>query len=161
MNTSHLLDALLYITGLSVTSVSAEIGTLVADVEVEDMAAATLRFNNGAIGSLIAGAHISGAHNEECCSIYGTEGQIRLPDPYGSDPLRIYLRREWSEFTAEQWHSIPLEPVLVYQQAIEDFAQAVLTKGCIPISAQDARQVLAVVLAIYQSAAERRTISIS
>ena len=161
MNTSHLLDALRYVTGLSVASVSAEIGTSVADVEVEDMATATLRFNNGAIGSLIAGAHISGAHNEECCSIYGTEGQIRLPDPYGSDPLRIYLRRKWSEFTAEQWHSIPLEPVLVYQKAIEDFAQAVGTKGCVPISAQDARQVLAVVLAIYQSAAEKRIIPIS
>jgi UDP-N-acetyl-2-amino-2-deoxyglucuronate dehydrogenase len=161
MNTSHLLDALQYVTDLSVTSVSSEIGTLVADVEVEDMAAATLRFNNGAIGNLIAGAHISGAHNEECCSIYGREGQIRLPDPYGSDPLRMYLRREWNEFTAGQWHSIPLEPVPVYQNAIEDFAGAVGTKGCVPISAQDARQVLAVVLAIYQSADEQRTIRIS
>jgi predicted dehydrogenase len=161
MNTSHLLDALLYVTGLTVTSVSAEIGTLVANVEVEDMAAATLRFNNGAIGSLIAGAHISGAHNEECCFIYGTEGQIRLPDPYGSGPLQIYLRRAWDEFSAEQWHSIPLEPVRVYQKAIEDFARAVQSSGCIPISARDARQVLAVVLAIYQSAAEQRTITIS
>jgi predicted dehydrogenase len=161
MNTSHLLDALQYVTSLTVTSVSAEIGTLVADVEVEDMAAATLRFNNGAIGNLIAGAHISGAHNEECCSIYGREGQIRLPDPYRSDPLRMYLRREWNKFPAEQWHSIPLEPVPVYQKAIEDFAQAVETKGCVPISAEDARQVLAVVLAIYQSADEQRTIRIS
>ena len=161
MNTSHLLDALRYVTGLSVTSVSAEIGTLVARVEVEDMATATLRFNNGAIGSLIAGAHISGAHNEECCYIYGTEGQIRLPDPYGADPLRIHLKQAWDKFTAGEWHSIPTKPVPVYQRAIEDFAQAVGTKGCVPISAQDARQVLAVVLAIYQSAFERRTIPIS
>lgn len=160
MNTSHLLDAIRYVTGLNVTSVSAEIGTLVANVEVEDMAAATLRFNNGAIGSLIAGAHITGANHEECCYIYGTEGQIRLPDPYSSDPLQIYLKRIWGEFTAEQWHSIVLEPVLVYQEAIEDFARAVRTKGCIPVSAQDARQVLAIVLAIYQSAAESRTITI-
>lgn len=160
MNTSHLLDAIRYVTGLNVTSVSAEIGTLVANVEVEDMAAATLRFNNGAIGSLIAGAHITGANHEECCYIYGTEGQIRLPDPYSSDPLQIYLKRIWGEFTAEQSHSIVLEPVLVYQEAIEDFARAVRTKGCIPVSAQDARQVLAIVLAIYQSAAESRTITI-
>lgn len=160
MNTSHLLDAIRYVTGLNVTSVSAEIGTLVANVEVEDMAAATLRFNNGAIGSLIAGAHITGANHEECCYIYGTEGQIRLPDPYNSDPLQIYLKRIWGEFTAEQWHSIVLDPVLVYQEAIEDFARAVRTKGCIPVSAQDARQVLAIVLAIYQSAAESRTITI-
>src|SRR6185436_7598691 len=142
MNTSHLLDALRYITGLRVTSIAAEIGTLTADVEVEDSATATLRFNNGAIGSLIAGAHISGAFNEECCSIYGVTGQIRLPDPYGSDPLRVYLKKEWNEFSAHQWHSIPLEPVAVYQQAIDGFAHAVSTSGCAPISAEDARHVL-------------------
>jgi predicted dehydrogenase len=161
MNTSHLLDALWYVTGLTVSSVSAEIGTFVADVEVEDMATATLRFDNGAIGSLIAGAHISGAQNDEFCCIYGTQGQIRLPDPYGSDPLRLYLGQAWEEFAAEQWHVIPTESVPVYRRAIEDFARALQTRGCVPIPAQDARRVLAVVLAIYQSAVEKRIITIS
>jgi UDP-N-acetyl-2-amino-2-deoxyglucuronate dehydrogenase len=161
MNTSHLLDALAYITGLLVTSVSAEIGNLISNVEVEDMAAATLRFNNGAIGSLIAGAHISGAHNEECCHLYGTEGQVRLPDPYGKDPLQIYLKRPWGEFTSGQWHSIPTESVSVYQRAVEAFAQAVQSGQCAPINGRAARYVLSVVRAIYQSAAERRTVSIS
>ena len=161
MNTSHLLDAVTYVTGLVVTSVSAEIGTLVANVEVEDMATATLRFNNGAVGSLMAGAHISGAHNQEYCYLYGTHGQLRLPDPYGSDPMRLYLKREWGEFTAGQWHTIPTEPVPVYKCAVEAFAQAVQSRQYAPINGQAARQVLAVVLAIYQSAAERRTISLS
>jgi len=161
MNTSHLLDAVGYVTGLVVTSVSAEIGTLVANVEVEDMATATLRFNNGAVGSLMAGAHISGAHNEEYCYLYGTQGQLRLPDPYGSDPLRLYLKREWGEFTAGQWHTIPTESVPVYKCAVEAFAQAVQSRQYAPTNGQAARQVLAVVLAIYQSAAERRIISLS
>jgi predicted dehydrogenase len=161
MNTSHLLDALTHLSGLVVTSVSAEIGTLVSKVEVEDMATATLRFNNGAIGSLIAGAHIHGAHHEEYCCLYGTEGQMRLPDPYSSDPLRIYLKRDWDQFAAGQWHSIPMKSVPVYQLAVEDFARAVQSKRCPPIGAETARQVLAVVLAIYQAAAEKRTISIS
>jgi len=161
MNTSHLLDALTYITGLKVTRVSAEVGMLVSNVEVEDMATATLRFNNGAVGSLIAGAHIHGAQHEEYCCLHGTEGQIRLPDPYGSDPLRVYLKRDWDQFAAGQWHSIPLEYVPVYQRAVEDFAQAVQKKQCPPIDAQAARQVLAVVFGMYQAAAEQRTISIS
>jgi predicted dehydrogenase len=161
MNTSHLLDALFYITGLNVTSVSAEIGTLVANVEVEDMTSATFRFDNGAIGSLIAGAHISGARSDECTTIYGTEGQIRLPHPYGTDPLRIYLKRQYNGFAAEQWHIISLEPVPVFQRAIDEYAKA-LRSGCsVPIDAQAARKVLSVVLAIYQSAAEQRTIFIS
>ena len=160
MNTSHLLDALFYITGLAVTNVSAEIGTLVAEVEVEDMAAATLRFNNGAIGSLTAGAHMSGAHNEERCLIYGTQGQIRLPDPYGPDSIQVHLRRTWGNLAAGRWRTIPTEPVPVYTRAIEDFARAVQSKGCPATNAYTARQVLAVVLAIYQSANEKRTVAI-
>jgi UDP-N-acetyl-2-amino-2-deoxyglucuronate dehydrogenase len=161
MNTSHLLDALFYVTGLSVTSVSAEIGTLVSKVEVEDMATATMRFDNGAIGSLIAGAHICGADNEECCLIYGTEGQIRLPDPYGSNPLRIYLKRPHKQFSPGQWHSILVKPVSVYQRAIEEYAKAIQSGSCVPIDAQAARQVLSVVLAIYQSAVEKKTVTIA
>jgi len=161
MNTSHLLDALFYITGLRVANVSAEIGNLTSNLEVEDMATATLRFNNDAIGSIFAGAHISGANNEECCFIYGTEGQIRLPDPYGSDPLRIYLKRPYNQYSPEQWHSISAEPVSVYLQAIEEYARALRSGGCVPIDGQAARQVLAVILAMYQSAAEKKTITIS
>ncbi len=161
MNTSHLLHALFAITGLHVTQVSAEIGNLLSNVEVEDLASATLRFDNGAIGSLIAGAHISGAHNAEYTSIFGTQGTVRLPHLYSSDPVQLYLKQSWRDYAAEQWHSIPLKPVSVYQCAIEDFAQAIQLKVSPLINAQAARQVLAVVLAIYQSAAERRTISIS
>lgn len=161
MNTSHLLDAIIYITDLSVTSVSGEIGNLSSNVEVEDLAAATLRFNNGAIGSLIAGAHIHGADNEERCFIYGTEGQIRLPDPYGSDPLQVYLKRAWENIPSGDRYSFPIESASVYQIALDDFVRAVQSGGCIPIDAHAARQVLAVVLAVYQSAAEKRTIAIS
>jgi len=161
MNTSHLLDALLYVTGLEVTSVSAEVGTLVGNVEVEDAASATLRFGNGAIGSLFAGAHIPGAHDDEYCCLYGTDGQISLPDPYGSGPLQIYLKNATWEFRAEQWHTIPMETVPVYRRAIDGFARAVQMKQCAPIDAYAARRVLSIVLAIYQAATEKRTITIS
>ena len=161
MNTSHLLDALFHLTGLNVVTVSAEIGNLLSNVEVEDMATATLRFDNGAIGSLIAGSHISGADREEYFHLFGTEGQIRLPDPYGSDPLKIFLKRPWNDFIDRQWHTIPTEAVSVHKMAIEGFAQAVQSGGCIPINAHAARRVLAVVLAIYQSADQKTRITIS
>ncbi len=160
MNTSHLLDALFYITDLKVTDLSAEVGTLASDVEVEDTASAILHFNNGAIGSLFAGAHINGADQDERCFIYGTEGQIRLPDPYGSDPLQIYLKRPTADFAAGTWHSITLDPVRVHHRAIEDFAGAVCSGQSVPIDAQAARQVLSVVLAIYRSSLEKTMISI-
>ena len=160
MNTSHLLDAMLYVTGLTVSSVTAQIGTLVANVEVEDMASATLRFQNGAIGSILAGAHIAGAQDNECCHLYGTQGQIRLPDPYGSGPLQMYLKRPFGQYDSAEWYSLPTKPVPLYERAIEDFTQAVQRGQCAPIDAEAARQVLAIVLASYQSAAEKRTITI-
>ena len=161
MNTSHLLDALAYVTDLHVTNVFAEIGTLTADVEVEDFAAATLRFDNGAIGSLIAAAHISGARDDEYCCIYGTEGQIRLPDPYVSNPVEMFLRSTWRDYAAGHWYTVSSTPVPVYQRAIEDFVQAVQTEACAPIHGHDARYVLSVVLAMYKSAAAKSMISIS
>ena len=161
MNTSHLLDAVTYVTELRVTNVYAEVETLTASVEVEDFATATLRFNNGVIGSLIAGAHINGAQNEEYFSIYGTEGQIRMPDPYVSNPIQLYLKNDWGDFEAGQWHSLPTKAVPVYTRAIEDFARSVQSGKCVPINGHDARYVLSVVLGIYQSAKERRMISVS
>ena len=160
MNTSHLLDALMYVTGLKITEVSAEVANLISNVEVEDMAAAALRFDNGAIGSLIAGAHVYGADREEFCHIYGTKGQIRLPDPYGAGPLQMYLKEAWGEFEAERWHEIPLDPVQVYQSALDDFARAVQCGRPAPVDAESARHVLSAVLSIYRSAAEKRTIPV-
>jgi len=74
--------------------------------------------------------------------------------------LQLYLQRAWEQYSADQWHALPLEYVPVYQRAIENFARAVQFKQPAPIDGKAARQVLSVVLAIYQSAAERRTISI-
>lgn len=161
MNTCHLLDAILFITRLSITSVTGEIGSLVAAVEVEDMASATLRFHNGAIGSIIAGAHIAGAQENESCQLYGTRGQIRLPDPYGTSPVQMYLKQPFGQYVSGRWYSLPAQPVRLYERALEDYVEAVRSGGCAPISATAARHVLAIVLAIYQSAAEKKTVMIS
>lgn len=161
MNGSHLLDAVRFVTGLNVVSVSADIGTLVASVEVEDTAVATLRFNNGALGSLIAGAHIAGAKGAERFDVIGTEGQLQLPDPYGSDSWQVFLRQAWGDIPANTWQTLPGAKAPVYTEAVEAFARAVQNGGPAPISGQDARQTLATVLALYQSAEERRAITIN
>ncbi len=162
MNASHQFDAVYYLTGLEVVSVSAEVGTLVADVEVEDVAAATLRYHNGAIGSLFAGAHFAGAcpGRDECFDVFGTQGQLKVPDPYGEGALEVLLRQPWGEFPINAWHTLPTAPVSVYAEAVEAFAQAVQRGEPPPTNGHDARRVLSVVLAIYQAAAEKRTITI-
>jgi UDP-N-acetyl-2-amino-2-deoxyglucuronate dehydrogenase len=163
MNTSHQFDALRHVTGLEVVGVSAHIGTLVAPVEVEDMAAVTLQFDNGAIGSVFAGAHIAGETAGERCDIYGTQGQLRLPDPYSNDlndGLRVYLRQPWGDIPAGAWQALPRQVAPVFAQAIDDFAQAAQRGQAPPMSGRDGRRVIAILLAIYQSAAQGCTISI-
>lgn len=153
MNTSHALDALRYVTGLEVVSVAGEIATQVAAVEVEDLAVATLKLSNGALGSLIAGAHIAGARRAEGFDVYGVRGQICLPDPYGADPVRVFLREAWRDLPADAWHALPVVPGAPYQRAVEAFAQTVRQAPPTTAGAQSARQTLATVLALYQSAA--------
>jgi UDP-N-acetyl-2-amino-2-deoxyglucuronate dehydrogenase len=165
MNTSHQFDAVRYITGLEIVSVAAHIATLAApgEVKVEDSAAVTLRFNNGAVGSVFAGAHIPGASAGERCDIYGTDGQLSIPDPYTddlSDPLRVYLRQPWRDIPAAVWQMRPRSIMPVFSQSIDNFARAVQQGEIPPISGRDGRRVLAVVLAIYEAAAQGRTITI-
>jgi predicted dehydrogenase len=161
MNTSHALDTLRWLTGLEVVRVAGEIDTLVAGgVEVEDTASASLRFDNGAIGSLFVGAHLAGASRDEHLTIFGTEGQLRLPYPYGPDPLNVFFRREWDGLAPNEWHTLPDAQAPIYARAVDDFAQAVQRGLPAPTSGRDARQVLAIVLGLYQSSAEHAVISI-
>ncbi len=163
MNTSHLLDLLWHVTGLPVIRITGEVDALQAppEVEVEDTAAATLRFENGAIGSLIAGAHLPGARpGDECFDLYGTEGQLRLPDPYTDDPLRLFRRRPWNDLPAGEWLTLPNPPVNVFARAVDDFARAVQAGQPAPTSGHDARRALAAILALYASALECRAIPV-
>jgi UDP-N-acetyl-2-amino-2-deoxyglucuronate dehydrogenase len=162
MNTSHLLEAVRYITGLEIERVTGETATLVAPVEVEDMAAATLVYKNGAIGSILAGAHLAGARTgDECFDLYGSRGQLRVPDPYGTGTLQVFLRETWEDLPGGSWHSLPVPPIDVHCTAINEFAQAVGHGTQPPTAGSDAIQVLAAIRAIYFSSIEHRAVLIS
>ena len=54
-----------------------------------------------------------GAHlGDERFDVYGSEGQLRLPDPYGADPLQVYTRQAWPAFglPAETWTALTFPP---------------------------------------------------
>lgn len=161
MNASHLLDGLWYMTGLEVMRVTAEMGTLAARVEVEDTLAATLRLENGAIGSLFASAHSIGAKGDERIEIYGTRGTLRVPDPYHNHPPQIFLREGWNQIPSNVWHTLPFAPTNVFEDAVADFARAVQAHERAPINGQDARRVLQCVLGMYHAARERRAVELN
>jgi predicted dehydrogenase len=164
MNTSHLLEAVRYITGLEVEQVTGAAGTLFApaEVEVEDTAAATLVYSNGAIGSILAGAHLAGAgRGDERFDLYGSRGQLKIPDPYGSGDLQIYLREGWEDIPGGQWVTLPGRPVDIHRAAVDEFAQAVESGVRPPTDGAVALQILAAVQAIYDSASLGRAVRLS
>ena len=78
--------------------------TNVPGIDVEDTAAAVLTYSNGAVGSLVAGAHVPGAVDGETIELDGEAGQV-VVEPYARQ-LRVYLRRPWEDLPAGSW----LEP---------------------------------------------------
>jgi predicted dehydrogenase len=77
MNASHTIDRLCHITGRQIVDCRALASTYVADVEVEDMAAAVMCLDNNAMMSVFSGSSAYGAPPRICC-IQGTNGQISL-----------------------------------------------------------------------------------
>lgn len=148
MNTSHQLDIIAMVTGLTVVRVAGHTRTRTAGIDVEDEAVAVLRFSNGALGTLVAGAHVAGADGETI-EIVGELGRLVL-DPYAGElvqvarggPSRVVIpahggSNDWGNFGA----------------ALAAFADAARASLPSPVGAPEARRVLATVEALYESSA--------
>ena len=161
MNTVHQLDLVRAITGLEVDRVAAETVAGVTGVEVEDLAVATLRFRGGALGSVVASAHAPGAEAGELIEVDGSDGSLRLPDPYASPArLDLFLRRPFGGHPADRWIAISLPPVDPWAAALAAFAGAIAA-GTTPVPGiDDAEAALATVLAIYRSARTGRVVPV-
>lgn len=158
MNTSHQLDLVASITGLEVKSVTAMIATVTAGIDVEDAAAATFTFADGAIGSLAAGAHVPGAVDDETLELDGSLGRLTL-EPYAGR-LGLYLRRAWRDRPAGRWLEVEVDGTDPFVPALAAFVAAVRTAARPIVGAPEARAVLATVSAIYRAAAEGRSVGV-
>ncbi|MBA2718358.1 MAG: Gfo/Idh/MocA family oxidoreductase [Chloroflexi bacterium] len=161
MNAIHQLDLVRSIIGQEVVRVAAETEPGVAGVEVEDVAAATLRFADGAIGSLVASAHAPGASAGETIEIDGTNGALRLGDPYADLPrLELYFRAPHLDHPEGRWIRIEPPAVDPWATAVDAFAAAIRSGGSPVPGLDDAEAALATVLALYESAAQRTVVAV-
>lgn len=161
MNAIHQLDLVRAITGLGIVRVTGATAAGVAGVEVEDVAVATLTFDSGALGTLVASAHAPGAVEDETIEIDGDAGSIRLGDPYAPVPgLELYLRRPWAGHTAGTW--IPWRPPAgdPWAATVESFARSVRAGEEPRPGLADAAAALEAVLAIYRSAETGRVVDV-
>ena len=154
MNTIHQLDILDSILGLAVVRVTADMTAGIVGVEVEDVAAATLRLADGGIVSIAASAHSAGATADERIEIDGTDGSIRLHDPYRDpDLLEVFLRRHFGDLSAGTWHVLRTPPGDPFAAALQAFADAVRSGTRPAVGTAEAARTVAVVLAMYRAAA--------
>ena len=155
MNASHNIDLMRYITGLEVRRVYSEYDTFLTPVEVEDFIVCVLRYDNGAIGYIVAGSCMEGSR-VSYDSIYGSEGQIQY-----SNFLKVYTLKNIEGVEPRRWVDIPLtqkrDPRTIY---VERFAEAVLDGKKPDITGEDGYEALKIVLAAYKSGIEKKPINL-
>jgi predicted dehydrogenase len=163
MNYVYDIYRLRHITGLEVKRVFAEYDTFCTDVEVEDFISVTMRYENGALGMLLAsscapGANPSGIRGTRAIGnrVYGTAGQII----FAGRELVVYTDNDMDGLEQGKWTTISLPKAKPYVTYIERFAEAVLDGRPPDIPGEEGRQTLEVLLAIYRSGEAHRPIEL-
>jgi len=156
MNVTHDIDMLRYITELEVTRVFSQYDIFITPVEVEDMIIAILRYSNGALGVIEASSFIK-ERESDADEIFGSEGRITLTNP----PL-VYTTNDIAGFKGGEWKKLEELPSSYDSRVkyIEEFAQSVLSGQDSPITGEDGRVALEIVLAVYKSGKENKPIDL-
>ncbi|MGW3495990.1 Gfo/Idh/MocA family protein [Streptomyces sp. NPDC001020] len=156
----HALDLLLWILGRPV-QVSAQTGCLAhEDIEVEDLAAATIRFESGAVGLLLAStAAYPGLPVR--LSVHGDRGSAVMAD----DRLEYFHSAADLDGPAQPGPEAPLRDgwSLVdnaHLAQYEDFVTAIRTGREPAVTLAAGHRSLAVVLAVYRSARQGRPVDL-
>jgi predicted dehydrogenase len=154
MNYIYDIYRLRYITGLEVKRVFAEHDTFRTDVEVEDFITVTMRYENGALGTLIAsscapGANPSGIRGTIATGnrVYGTAGQII----FDRGSLVVYTDSDVDGLEKGEWTTISLPRANSYVNYFERFAEAVFDGRPPDVPGEEGRKTLEVILAAYRS----------
>ena len=175
MNFIHNLDLLRFMTGLEVSRVYAEYGTFLTPVEVEDITTMTLRFDNGAVGSLVgatcmdghirlAPVSLGGARadilhetvEDNSDRIYGSLGQIRMQGRH----VWVYTHATVEGLKKDDWTRLELPSVNGRSRYVDAFARAVRENRPPEIPGEEGRKALEIVEAAYHSGAEGHPIAL-
>jgi len=160
MNMVHSIDIMRFITGLEVTRVTSEYGTFATPVEVEDTLYATMKFDNGALGSITASTAAFGGGDGKTF-ILGTEGQMVLK---GGD-IEVYVTSEKEGLKADEWTKIECEksesPYTPYEPLVRDFAQCILDDTEPPVLSVEGKESLRIIEGIYEAGRTGQAVSLS
>jgi predicted dehydrogenase len=165
---SHCIDLLEMFFG-KIKSVSCFISNSVHDYASEDSAVVSLKFENGAMGTVDSYFCIPDNSSKNILELYGSKGSILAKGTVGqgdAGEMVAYLEGEHAGYDAQQKRQaadgldISPDPVNTYQAEIDDFSLAVM-EGRIPrnnglVGLQNQK----IIAACYESARTGKTIDV-
>jgi predicted dehydrogenase len=159
----HGVDLLLHLMG-SVESVYAYTATLVRRIEVEDTAVASLRFQSGALGTIVAATSVQ-PNNPLRCEILGDLGTIRIEGetiaawqvPGDEDTLVPGSEPPAKVAAATGFFAQGVEGHI---RQIQDMIDAIRNDRAPLVDGREGRRSVELVLAIYESARTGRPVSL-
>jgi predicted dehydrogenase len=128
----------------------------VVEMTAEDTATALLRFKSGAIGEMTGTFGLQVGPYEHGITLYGPQGYVEIHSRRGvlgisqqrfgdREPHRLIEDAGWGSGFRRLW---------------EDYARGFATGAPTRVTAADGKRAVEIILAAYQAAAERRTVSL-
>jgi len=155
MNLSHSVDLFRHLTGLEADAVVAQTQAEQPTSEIEDAVSITVRYVNGAIGSIHGATAVRGSATTEL-RLWGRYGQIAIePKPL------VYTLRALHGLRTGRWHSlVPSRDGINSRAVYFDQLAAAIGAGMPPdVTGHDGLAVQAFIEAAYRSAAAGEPIS--
>ena len=156
MNVCHYLDLVRHLAGVEVTGVSSQSSTTDGDFDVEDAISVSMRYANGAIGSVVASSTVRGTMSNEV-QLWGQEGHLVIePHP------RLFSLRHTEENRASRWQHLDRLPSVNGRAAYITRLASAIDRGQAPdVSPADAVAVQALIEAAYKSSEVDQTIRVA
>lgn len=145
----HWLDLGMYVTGSNITSVAGMTTNIGGQpIDVEDSATASLKFENGMLGTMTSGFYLDKSYHSHI-KIWGSQGWIHL-EPMKDKPLTWYTTKGSKAGEVQIWDGAR-EP-RGYSPFVSAAVTACASESAVPISSADSLRALKTVFAIYASA---------
>ncbi|MCS7119999.1 MAG: Gfo/Idh/MocA family oxidoreductase [Nitrososphaerota archaeon] len=157
----HTIDLLLWIIGKP-RRLWAQIGTYAHKIEVEDLAVAAIRFENGALG-VIQGSTATYPGLPAKLGIYGTKGMVILEGEAikkWSVMGEVEVVSEQTKEGLQSWARPELVPVTNHSALIKDFAEAIINDREPLVNGVEGRRSLETIMAIYISSRTGRVVDL-
>lgn len=153
----HWLDLAMHLTGSAIESVAgftANVGG--QPIDVEDSAAASLRFDNGMLGTLTSGYYLDRGYHSHI-KIWGSKGWIHL-EPMKDQPLCWYSSVGSQAGKVQVWEGS--KSPRGYTPFVQAAFNACTEMSDPPVSSAESLRALATVFAIYDAAESGRSVAI-